>query len=101
MARAAAGALRMAPGERVLQFASAAFDGALWEVCSTLVGGGTLCFATREELAPGLPLLALLREQRITTTWLPPAVLAHLPADGLPELRTVTSAGEVCTPAIV
>ncbi|MBZ4417133.1 non-ribosomal peptide synthetase [Myxococcus sp. RHSTA-1-4] len=101
MARAASTLLGMAPGQRVLQFASAAFDGALWEVFSTLVGGGTLCFASREELAPGLPLLAVLREQRITTTWLPPAVLSHLPADGLPELRTLTSAGEACTPAIV
>ena len=46
---------------------------------------------------PVEPLLQVLRQQSISMVTLPPSVLAVLPAEELPALRTVISAGEACT----
>ncbi|HEX5726159.1 MAG TPA: non-ribosomal peptide synthetase, partial [Longimicrobiaceae bacterium] len=59
-----------------------------------LLAGATLVLASREELLPGPGLLETLRRGRVTVATLPPSVLAMLPPDDLPELRTVVSAGE-------
>ncbi|HEY8207243.1 MAG TPA: amino acid adenylation domain-containing protein [Myxococcaceae bacterium] len=93
-------ALELGPGSRVLQAAALGFDTSVWEMFSTLLSGGTLCLARREELAPGPELRALLERQGITTLTATPSLLAHTPADGLPALRTVVSGGEVCTPEL-
>ena len=82
---------------RVLQFASFSFDAAVSEVFKTLLSGATLVLANTESLLPVTPLLNTLREQRITMATLPPSVLALLPSDDLPDLRTVISAGEACS----
>jgi amino acid adenylation domain-containing protein len=87
-------------GSRVLQFSAFSFDAAIAEIFPTLVAGGTLVLAPREELRSVEDLRRLLREQRITTVTLPPSLLAILPADGLPDLRTVVSAGEACPAAL-
>jgi len=85
---------------RVLQFASFSFDAAVSEIFKTLLSGATLVLANAESLLPVMPLLNLLREQRITMVTLPPSVLAVLPNDDLPDLRTVISAGEACSAEI-
>ncbi|HEU4557299.1 MAG TPA: non-ribosomal peptide synthase/polyketide synthase, partial [Longimicrobium sp.] len=51
--------------------------------------------AAADELLPGPGLLDTLRGGSVTVATLPPSVLAVLPADGLPDLRTIVSAGEV------
>jgi amino acid adenylation domain-containing protein len=86
---------------RVLQFASFSFDAAVAEVFDTLLTGATLLMAPREELLPGAGLLETLRRGRVTVATLPPSVLAMLPPDDLPELRTVVSAGEAVDAATV
>jgi amino acid adenylation domain-containing protein len=87
-------AFDMGPSDRVLQFASLSFDTSVFEMFSALLTGATLCLAT-PEVALSPPLLAqLLREQRITVTDLPPAVMALLPSEGLPDLRLVLVGGE-------
>ncbi|HEX8273583.1 MAG TPA: non-ribosomal peptide synthase/polyketide synthase, partial [Longimicrobiaceae bacterium] len=86
---------------RVLQFASPAFDAAVAELFDALLAGATLVLAPREELLPGAGLLATLRRGRVSVATLPPSVLALLPADELPELRTVVSAGEAVDAATV
>ncbi|WP_184503642.1 non-ribosomal peptide synthetase [Streptomyces botrytidirepellens] len=82
------------PGGRVLRFASLGFDAALWEIGMALLTGATLVMAAPENLSPGRPLADTLARQRITHVTLPPAVLAMLPADGVPIGTAVIAAGE-------
>jgi len=89
------------PDSRVLQFASLSFDAAVSEIFTTLVSGATLVMASSEALLPGPGLTETLQQQRITVVTLPPAVLAVQPPTGLPELRTVVSAGEALSAAVL
>lgn len=84
------------PGSRVLQFASFSFDASVAEIFTALASGATLCLAPRAVLASVDDLYRLLRHMAITTATLPPSLLAVLPSDELPALRTVASAGEAC-----
>jgi amino acid adenylation domain-containing protein len=82
---------------RVLQFTSFTFDVSILEIFKSFLNGATLVMARAESLLPVTPLLNILREQRITLLSGPPSVLAILPSDDLPDLRTVISAGEACS----
>lgn len=84
----------------VLQFASLSFDACTWECVMALCNGARLCMASREDLAPGEPLLAFLRTRNITHATLPPVVLAALPLEDLPQLTTMIVAGESCPLAL-
>ncbi len=86
----------VAPGRRVLQFASLAFDGAALEILGTLAAGGTLVVEERERLVPGPELVELLRRERIHGVTLPPTSLAQVPWAELPDLQRVIVAGEDC-----
>ncbi|MEO6196445.1 MAG: non-ribosomal peptide synthase/polyketide synthase [Thermoanaerobaculia bacterium] len=81
-----------APGERVFQFFSPSFDGALWDVTLALASGATLCFEPRETLLPWP------RDLGVNTVTLPPSALSVLSPESLPELHTVVVAGEACPP---
>ncbi|HEX7330764.1 MAG TPA: amino acid adenylation domain-containing protein, partial [Pyrinomonadaceae bacterium] len=85
------------PGGRVLQLASLSFDASIFEIVMALRAGATICLGTRETLLPGQPLLELLRDRKITNLTIPPSILASLPSDELPELKTIIVAGEACT----
>ncbi|MBM2619513.1 amino acid adenylation domain-containing protein [Actinoplanes sp. LDG1-06] len=89
------------PGSRVLQFASASFDAAFWEMCMALLTGGALVMASADEVAPGRPLAALLHQHAVTHATLPPVALAVTPADALPAGMTLVVAGEACSPELV
>jgi amino acid adenylation domain-containing protein/non-ribosomal peptide synthase protein (TIGR01720 family) len=81
---------------RVLQFAAFGFDACVTEIFMALLSGARLYLAPRETLMSPPDLMTLLRTQAITTVTLPPSLLALLPAEDLPHLRTVASAGETC-----
>ncbi|MCA1993235.1 MAG: amino acid adenylation domain-containing protein, partial [Coleofasciculus sp. S288] len=89
------------PSDRILQFASLSFDASIFEIVMALRNGATLYLARKESLLPGTPLLQLLRDNAITHITFPPSVLAVLPAQKLPALRTIISAGEACSTDIV
>ncbi|MDY7076525.1 MAG: amino acid adenylation domain-containing protein [Chloroflexota bacterium] len=88
-------------GSCVLQFASFGFDASVAEVFPTLLTGATLCMARQDTLASGLALIQLLQDWAITIITLPPSMLEFLPAEYLPALQTVVSAGEQCSGDIV
>ncbi|MEK8126287.1 AMP-binding protein, partial [Methylocystis sp. IM4] len=74
--------LEIGAGGRLLQFAAASFDAAVWEAALALSSGACLVLARADERS-GEPLLRLLRERRVTHTLLPPAVLPTLRPEGL------------------
>ncbi|HEX8353070.1 MAG TPA: amino acid adenylation domain-containing protein, partial [Pyrinomonadaceae bacterium] len=96
MVAAQVAAFGVGEGSRVLQFASLSFDASVSEIFMALAAGATLHLAPQDELTSVQALARLLREERITTVTLPPAVLAALAPDDLTTLRTVITAGDAC-----
>ncbi|HEX8112357.1 MAG TPA: non-ribosomal peptide synthetase, partial [Kofleriaceae bacterium] len=86
---------------QVLQFANLGFDASVSEIFVTLGNGACLHLASPEQMAPGQPLIDILRRRRIHLVTLPASVLASLPPAELPDLATVVSAGEACSSAVV
>jgi amino acid adenylation domain-containing protein/thioester reductase-like protein len=81
-------------GTRWMQFASINFDASILELFSPLVHGGELVVAQSEERTDPEAVFALLRNQRITHAFLPPAMLRLLPRRPLPDLQVVFAGGE-------
>src|SRR5262249_39916938 len=86
--------------DRILQFSSLSFDASVWEVVMALPHGSALVLASQESLASGWGLLDTLRKQAITIVTLPPAMLAALPEEPLPDLHTIITAGDKCPGAL-
>ncbi|NTX16598.1 amino acid adenylation domain-containing protein [Myxococcus sp. CA056] len=91
----------LAPGARVLQFASPAFDVSVWEYIQGLMTGATLVLPPPGEVLAGEALHRVLREERITLVTLPPSACTLLPEAPLPDLKTLVSAGEHCPEDLV
>ncbi|MFJ7281055.1 amino acid adenylation domain-containing protein, partial [Kitasatospora sp. NPDC098663] len=88
--------LGVAPGSRVLQFASPSFDASFWDLCSALLTGAALVLAPA-----GAPLEALTdRRFDVTHVTLPPSALAALDGADL-TAATLVVAGEACPPELV
>jgi len=94
-------AFNVQPSSRVLQFAALSFDASVTEFAMALLQGATLVIAPREDLMPGERLISLLRDHAITTVTFPPSVLALLPPEEFPDLRTIVVAGEACWAELV
>ncbi|WP_158692172.1 non-ribosomal peptide synthetase, partial [Streptomyces aurantiacus] len=86
---------------RVLQFASPSFDASVHELCTALFTDATLVLAPPDQLVPGAPLTGTIAERRITHSFLPPAVLATLPAGSLPTVNSLVVGGDTATPELV
>ncbi|MEV5906539.1 amino acid adenylation domain-containing protein, partial [Streptomyces sp. NPDC052127] len=88
--------LGVAPGSRVLQFASPSFDASFWDLCGALLTGAALVLAPSEA-----PLEALTdRRLDVTHVTLPPSALAALESSDL-TATTLVVAGEACTSELV
>jgi amino acid adenylation domain-containing protein len=90
------GMFELGPGDRVLQFASLAFDLSQAEIFSTWVSGGTLVSAPRDTLLSPEALADLLRRERVTYVGAPPAMLALVEPGPYPDLQHVLVGGEAC-----
>ncbi len=101
LARAQARAFDVRAESRVLQFASLSFDASVSEVFMALTTGAALCLPSALAQLTGPTLIGLLRDQEITHATLPPSVLAVLPAEELPALRSLVIAGEACPAELV
>jgi amino acid adenylation domain-containing protein len=82
------------PADRVLQFLSLNFDGAIFEIVMALLCGATLIVVPASRLIVGPPLVRLLRDMRISIVTLTPSVWSALPDEPLPDLRIAAAAGE-------
>ncbi|MFX3636542.1 MAG: amino acid adenylation domain-containing protein [Candidatus Pristimantibacillus sp.] len=87
--------------DRVLQYASVAFDASVSEIFTTLIAGATLVLLPQDSLSVGKELHHMLKSQRISVVTLVPSVLNSLPLDELPELKTLVTAGEACTKKLI
>lgn len=88
--------LAVGPDSRVLQSASLSFDAASGEVFRALLSGAALVVSPMDADGPA----RVIREQRVTHSLVPPALLATLPGDALDGLRTLTVGGEASPPAL-
>ncbi|WP_139488457.1 non-ribosomal peptide synthetase [Brevibacillus dissolubilis] len=79
---------------RVLQFTSFSFDVSVSEITMALLSGATLLMEDRDALLPGPELNRILRERRVTTVSMASSVLAALPFEEFPDLRTLIVGGE-------
>ncbi|GAA2515302.1 non-ribosomal peptide synthetase [Winogradskya humida] len=79
----------LGPGDRVLQYANPCFDVSLFDFFASLGSGATLVQAPRRVLLDPDELKGLLRDERVTVTDLPPAVLGLLDPQELPDLRAL------------
>ncbi|PJM91998.1 non-ribosomal peptide synthetase [Streptomyces sp. CB01373] len=88
--------LGVAPGSRVLQFASLSFDASFWDLCSAVLSGAALVLPPSEA-----PLEALTdRRLDVTHVTLPPSALAALESADV-TAATLVVAGEACTSELV
>lgn len=92
--------LRVGRDARWLQYAAPGFDATVLEILVTIGAGATLVLSADEELLPGPGLIDLVRDRRITGTFLPPSALSLLPRADLPSLSTILVAGEACRPEL-
>ncbi|HYG11274.1 MAG TPA: amino acid adenylation domain-containing protein, partial [Pyrinomonadaceae bacterium] len=86
---------------RILQFASLSFDASVSEVFTALLAGATIHLEKTETLLPGPTLSKVLHSRAITTVTFPPALLALMPAEDFPALRTLVVAGEACSAEVM
>ncbi|MBQ0927082.1 non-ribosomal peptide synthase/polyketide synthase [Saccharopolyspora endophytica] len=92
----------LAPGSRLLQFASLGFDVATWEIMTAFAAGACLVVAPAAELLPGAGLEDTVAEQGVTHLQLPPTVLGMVDdAQRLAGVETVLVAGEALGSALV
>ncbi len=85
----------------VLQLASLSFDASVSEIFTSLVNGATLHLVSQDVLLSGTSLINEINEKKISVATIPPSLLAVIPSDKLSPLKTLVSAGELCTKEIV
>jgi amino acid adenylation domain-containing protein len=91
--------LDLAPGCRVLQFASLNFDASFWEILMAFSSGATLVLTNDER--EGVSLYNLLVSQRVSHALLPIPVLRSLDAFGRLPLRVLMNGGEALTTDLI
>lgn len=85
-------ALNLTRASRVFQFASFAFDMALYDICGTLMMGGCVCIPTETSRLNGLA--ASIRAMQANWAFFTPSTVTLLSPDEVPCLQNLTVGGE-------
>ena len=101
MATALSSGFGVEAGDRVLQFASQAFDVAVADLALTLLKGAALVVATRAETREPDRFLDLMKRARVSVASLTPGFVGALDEETLGSLQTLVLAGEICPPGLV
>ncbi len=94
MALAQSDGFSVAPGDRVLQFASIAFDASLSEVFMALLSGAAVVTIDPATINDTAGFVDYLARHQVTHLTLPPVYLHALQQQALPSLKTLITAGE-------
>jgi amino acid adenylation domain-containing protein len=91
---------RITPADRVAQASNPAFDASIFDCYATLLAGAVMVSAPRETITDPASFGRLIHSERITLSYIPPAVLALLDPDDFAgsALRGIFSAGEALPP---
>uniref|UniRef100_UPI002AD352C6 non-ribosomal peptide synthetase n=1 Tax=Frankia sp. Cas3 TaxID=3073926 RepID=UPI002AD352C6 len=92
--------LRVGPGSRIAQFASASFDTFGWDWFMALLTGASMIVVPAARRF-GDDLTGLFAQRGVTHATLPPAVLATLTEGTISEQTVLTVAGEACPPEVM
>ncbi|WP_460119231.1 amino acid adenylation domain-containing protein [Pseudomonas sp. S2_C03] len=85
----------------VLQFSSLGFDSSLIDIFPTLLQGARLVVPGDDQRRDPLQLVELIRRERLSHAFLPPALLSILPLEQLLGLEHVMTGGDVCEPCVI
>ncbi len=91
----------MTPADRMLQYASPAFDVWVQEIFSALLIGASVWLAGDQERLSVEALSQALARERITIAELPPVLMGVLEPDRFPDLRAVSVGGEAFAGSLV
>jgi amino acid adenylation domain-containing protein/non-ribosomal peptide synthase protein (TIGR01720 family) len=88
----------IASDDRILQFASCAFDASLSEIFLALLSGSSVVVCPEAIRNEPTAFLDFIKKNRITVLTLPPSFLRSLDRDDLSPLRVLITAGEAVNP---
>ena len=86
---------------RVLQFSPLSFDSSLIDIFPALIAGAELIVPSADQRHDPQQLVELIRLQRITHAFLPPALLSILPLDQPLGLCHLLTGGDFCEPYVI
>ena len=92
----------LTPADRVAQVASPAFDAHVFDVYAALLAGATLISAARDTVLDPVMFTRIIRSERVTVSFVPPAILALLDPEQLAgtALRAISCGGETLPAAL-
>jgi len=86
---------------RALQFSTINFDASLLDILPTFIQGGLLVVPSEDQRRDPQRLEALIREERVSHAFLPPALLSVMPLEGPLGLAHLITGGDVCEPYVI
>ena len=86
---------------RVLQFSPLSFDSSLIEIFPALIAGAELIVPSEDHRRDPGQLVELIRQQRVSHAFLPPALLSILPLDQPLGLTHLLTGGDACEPHVI
>ena len=86
---------------RVLQFSSLGFDSSLIDIFPALIAGAELIVPSADQRHDPQQLVELIRQQRVTHGFVPPALLSILPLDQPLGMSHLLTGGDFCEPCVI